>query len=181
MKIKGFLKSNKGGSGISVLMVILLGGIIVFVIMPLFSYIMEQYIVYNKVQKLKTSIDMTNIAAYNALDKGMLSKEAVAFNSSKALAIYQELLAKNLQLNSDLTPKPDSIAEGTVTIVSLEEYTNGFPMVCPNGTGLKRPTIHSVISVPVRPTLYRQVILSMLHLQYVDLVIHVDSDIPINN
>lgn len=169
------------GKGSAVLEVAIGAAIIVFVVFPVFSVILEKYSIANKVQIIKDAVDMTNISAYNALSPNDLGKSVVTFNSMEVMDIYRSLLARNLNLNSDLSPRSHSIAEGNVDIEALEIYTEGFPTVCPNGTGIRRPSVHSLITVPVKPSLYRQFVLNLLGREYIELKIHVDSDIPVNN
>lgn len=161
--------------------VVLGAAIIIFVILPVFSVVIEKYIIYNKLLAIKDAVDMTNISAYNAINAENLGRNVVTIDNEKIDSLYRYLLARNLNLNSDLSPHPDSIAEGTVNIDSIIIYTGGFPLTCPGGTEFKRPAVHSTITVPVKPSLYRQIILDMIGREHIELKVHVDSDIPVNN
>jgi len=154
---------------------------IVFVIMPVFSSVIEKYLILNKAQIIKDAVDITNIAAYNALSAESLSRNSVLLDNSKLESIYSQLLAENLKLDYDLYPDEDSIADARVNIDSIIIYTAGFPLTCPKGIPITRPSVHSQITVPVKPMLYRSVILNILNKEYIELKIHVDSDIPVNN
>jgi len=172
------IKSSKG----SALSDILIGtAIIVFVILPVFSAVVEKYLINNKIQIIKDAVDLTNISTYNALNTVRLGKNQVFINESEAEAVYRTLLAKNLHLNGDLSPCSDSVADGTVVVDSIIVYTEGMPLTCPCGTSIKRPSVHSVVKVPVRPVLYRQVILEIMGKQHIEFTVHVDSEIPVNN
>jgi hypothetical protein len=91
------------------------------------------------------------------------------------------MLALNLKLDGNLDPKPGSVAEGRVEIKSLEIYGNGFPTACPDGAVILRPSVHSSITVPVRPSLYRSVLLGLLGKEHIVIEVHVDSEIPVDN
>jgi len=168
-------------SGSAIVDVVLGAAIIVFVVLPLFSAVIEKYIVMNKAQIIRDAVDMTNISTYNAINAGNLGKSIITLDSVEVDSIYRTLLAENLNLNNDLSPKTGSIAEGPVNIDSLLIFTSGFPTVCPNNNEINRPSVHSYITIPVRPSLYRQVILNILGKQYVEFKVHVDSEIPVNN
>lgn len=154
--------------------------ILIFVVFPIASVVIEKNIALIKGQEIKDSMDITNVAVYNALNVQSTSMANIDFKSADALAIYRRILAENLRLNSDLTPTASSIAENTVVINELNFYTSGFPLTCSKGKTITRPTIHATITVPIRPSLYRAVILSMIGKQYVDLEVHVDTNLPIN-
>lgn len=171
------IKCRKGSAAADV---VIGAAIIVFVVLPVFSFIIEKYLILNKAQIIKDAVDMTNIAAYNAINAGNLGKAGVDIDMDKVEEIYRRLLMKNLNLAGDLAPLPGSLAEGRVSIKSLAVFTGGFPDVCPEGTGISRPSVHSIISIPVRPSLYRQLILNILGKQFIELEIHVDSEIPVN-
>ena len=170
-------KSNKGSAAGTV---VLFAAVLVFVIFPIVSVVIEKNIMLAKGQIIKDAIDITNIASYTGLSSS-ISEGTIGVDNAKLYSVYTSMLAKNLNLNDDLTPKQNSVAEGPVTIDSLIVYLSGFPLVCPDGNTLVRPSVHAVITVPVKPSLYRQVILSLLGKQYIYLKIHVDSDLPLNN
>lgn len=161
--------------------IVMFAAIIVFVLLPVFSVVFEKYAILSEGQIIKDALDVTNISSYMALNNQGLGKNSTSFDTTELWGIYEELLAKNLNLEAGLMPKGDSVAEGPVKIESLICYTAGFPAVCPDGGTITRPAVHSCITVPVRPLLFRQLILGMTGKQYFELKIHVDSEIPINN
>lgn len=172
---------NWGSKGSAIVDVVIGAAVIVLVILPVFSLIMEKYIIIIKSQAIKDTIDMANVSTYMALDIQSLGKNDIDFDSVEAERIFRELLAANLMLHENLTPREGSIAESKVIVDSLEIYSNTSLTECPNGTPIKRPTIHSMITVPVRPSLYRGIILKHLGKEYIELKVHVDSDIPVDN
>lgn len=172
------MKLNSRGSAVAE--VVIGAAILVFAILPVFSAIVERYVLLNKVQMIRDAADITNISVYNAMNTAQLGKTNVIFEADKAMELYKELLAKNMKLDPGLVPLNGSIAEGTVKIESLEFYMAGFPLTCPDGTVLERAAVHSCIRVPVKPSLYRRAILTFMGREYIELKIHVDSDIPLN-
>lgn len=169
---------EKGSSTVDVLIT---GAIIIFVLLPVFAVIMEKYIVFTKSQLIKDAVDITNLSAYYALEAESLGKNLIDFNEAKILDIYKNILAKNLQLDSNLNPLENSIADYKVGIESLIIYIKDLPKTCPFGVNLTRPAVHSCIIVPVKPTFFVEVIRSMTGKEYMELKVHVDSDIPVNN
>lgn len=155
--------------------------IIVFIILPVFSVILEKYLILNKAQIIKDAMDMTNISVYNAMNAKNLGKVDVDIDYDRAEKIYKELLVENLGLDENLVPLKDSLAEDKLQIKSIIFYTGDATEVCPESVVIKRPSVHSTVIVPVRPSLYRSLILSLLGRRFVELEIHVDSEIPVNN
>ncbi len=154
---------------------------IVFVVLPVGSAVMEKYFVMIKGQDIKDALDISNIAVYNSLDVPQSSSSTLDFKSSEALEIFRDLLKDNLKLKDDLVPKADSIADGPVTIDELILYSDGFPLTCPGGKTITRTTIHAQVTVPIKPMLYRAVILGLMGREYVELKVHVDTVLPVNN
>ncbi len=173
------LGAAKNGSVVTE--IILMATIMVFIILPIFSVVIEKYILMEKARVIRDTVDVTNISAYNALTASELGKAQIDAEYSQILENFTEILSRNLKLDEGLEPEQDSIAEGRVEIMSIRIYSSGFPVVCPDGAILTGPSVHSSIKVPVRPSLYRGIILNILGKDYVDIVVHVDSEIPVNN
>ena len=172
---------NTGRRGSAAVEAVIGAAIIMFVVFPVFSAVVEKYIIANKAQIIRDAVDLTNIAVYNAVEAGNLGKNEIMICNEELERIYRTILAKNLNLKADLSPERDSVADGTVGIKSLAVFTGGFPLACPDGTAITRPAVHSRLTVPVKPSLYRGIILGMLGKQYIELEVHVDSDIPVDN
>ena len=175
------MKKHSRERGSAVTQTVLMAAVLIFIIMPVFSAVIEKYILMEKARVITDSVDMTNISAYNALSSAELGKVRIGAERSDILEIYRHILSINLRLNDDLEPQPDSVAEGCVEVLSLEIFSSDFPAHCPEGVPITRPAVHSTIRVPVRPSLYRGIILGMLRREYVDIIVHVDTEIPVNN
>lgn len=171
------MMSTKGSSTV---VVVVYTAIIVFIILPVFASTVERFIIFNKAQIIKDAVDITNLSTYNSINTANLSKTMVTFDEEQLINIYKDMLMENLNLDIDLLPKVNSIAEGGVEINSIIIYKGPFPVTCPDGTEINRPTVHSVIIVPVRPSLYGGILLDKIGKQFIELRIHVDSDIPID-
>lgn len=169
---------NRGSAGLDVL--IFAVAFLIFVVFPVYSIVMEKAIINIKSVDIIDAIDMSNTAIYKDLNVPYTSVMIVDFNSDIDNT-YNQVLAENLKLNPDMTPKVGSLAEGTVVVNSLEIYSGGFPATCPNGRVINRPTVHSVVSIPVKPSLYREIILNLAGRDQFDLVIHRDTELPVNN
>lgn len=171
--------SSEKGSAVTA--VVIAAAMVLLVILPVFAVIMDKFILLEKAEIIGSAVDMANISAYNALNAGSLGKVAVNFDYDEMLDIFRELLSDNLRLDEDLEPETDSIAEGQVIISSLEIYCNGLPLRCPNGVLIDRPSVHSCIDIPIKPSLYTGVILKLLGRENIVIKVHVDSEIPVNN
>jgi len=175
-----YLAGIKSDRGTAAFDIVIYTALIIFVILPVFAAVFEKYLIACKAQVVKDAVDLSNISVYNAINTGSLSKTALTFDNSEVADIYRQILSKNLNLNGDLTPKGNSVAEAAVTVDSLVGYTGGFPVECPNGKTITRPAIHSLVTVPVRPGLYRQMVLSLTGRRYIEMKVHVDTDIPLD-
>ena len=172
------IRSEKGSAAANV---VIAAAMVVFVLLPVFSAVMEKQILNEKARVIRDAADMANIGTYNALKTENLGRVLVDADRRKALDIFRELLRANLRLDGELCPEEGSIAEGPVVIQSLEMYMDGLPAECPDGTVIDRPAVHSCLKVPVKPSLYRGSILKLLGREYIGLELHVDSEIPVNN
>lgn len=180
-RLQLYCRSVLANDGSVVTQIILFAAMLVFVILPVFSAVIEKYILMAKARVIRDAVDVTNISAYNALTVPELGKVMIGADTSKILENYKEILMLNLRLDDGMEPENGSIAEGRVEIISLEVYSSGFPVECPDGGLLTKPSVHSSIRVPVRPSLYSSIILGMLGRDYIDIIVHVDSEIPVNN
>lgn len=174
-------KDRHAECGSVVTEIILMGALLVFIILPVFSSVIEKYILMEKARAIRDTVDVTNISAYNALVASELGRVQIDADHTQITGNFKKILRLNLKLDAGMEPEPDSIAEGRVEILSVAVYTGGFPVTCPDGAVLTGPCVHSCISVPVRPSLYRGIILNMLGKDHIDIVVHVDSEIPVNN
>jgi hypothetical protein len=160
---------------------VIAAAVLIFMILPVFSVIIEKYILNVKAQVIRDAVDITNISVYNALNPDDLGKVRVNASGERCAEIFKDMLARNLKLDGNLDPEQGSVAEGHVEIKSLEIYNSGFPATCPDGTSILRPSVHSSVVIPVKPSLYRSLILSVLGKDHIDVTVHVDSEIPVNN
>ncbi|NTV91417.1 MAG: hypothetical protein HGA22_13830 [Clostridiales bacterium] len=170
-------RRNKGSAVVDV---IFFAAFLGLVLLPVFSAVFEKYLLNEKCQRIRDAEDMANMAVYYSMNTQELSVTNVSFDMDRAVEVYSGVLAENLRLDSALMPEEGSMAESRVVIEELGLYSSGFPAKCPKGTALERPTIHSVVSVPVRPSLFRGMILSALGRDYLLLTVHNDSEIPLN-
>lgn len=168
-------KKNRG----SAVTVILFASMLIFIILPVFAAVIEKYILLNKANIIQDAVDVSNIAIYNTLDHVKLGKSVVDLATHETLITYRRVLAKNLQLNDDLVPLEGSLIDGHVTISELQIFKGGDNCFCPVGKKLTRTTVHSRLLFPIKPSLFRKLILG--HKAYYELEIHVDTEIPINS
>lgn len=169
---------NKNIRGSSLIDAILTATLIVLVILPIFSFILEGYIFTNKIQVIRDTVDITNMAAVNSLDWVSLGKTGVSFDYGVLRENYKRILIENLLLDSNMRAKEDSLLDGNVVIEELAVFTDGFPVICPLGTQLLRNGVHSVIVFMVKPTLYSQVLRLLTGTEFIEFKMHTDTEIP---
>jgi len=172
------LNSLKGSSVADILII---ASIILFVFLPIFCALMERYMVFSKSQIIRDAIDVANLSLYYAIETETLGKGFVSFNEDDLMQIYKKMLSKNLLLDAEMNPTDNSIIGSEVRIESIMIYTDGFPSVCPFGTVITNPAVHSYIIVPIKPVFFKDIISALSGKEYTELKLHIDSDIPINN
>ncbi len=83
----------------------------------------------------------------------VLSKPTLTnINGTAAQPYFNEYLEKNLQLNPDLTPQPDSPAIGPVQILYYEAINTTTPITDPSGITtdtIDKPSLEAEIQFPV--------------------------------
>ncbi|NLC68278.1 MAG: hypothetical protein GX754_05730 [Clostridiaceae bacterium] len=174
-----------GGSGITD--VLITASIIILVFLPVFSAVMERYILLVKAQIIRDAVDVTNLSVYYSMETENLGRGYVYFNEEQLQKIYKNMLAENLCLDADLNPQEGSIADYRVEVESIMIYHDNpdcgedYPAACPGGTVIVRPAVHSTIIVPVKPVFFAEIIKLLPGKEYAELKVHVDSDIPVNN
>lgn len=192
IRIKNILKNNKG-SIVSDLLIFTF--VLMFIILPFFSIVLEQHILLLKGQALRDAIDITNIAVYNAMDIEAKAETVVVAgrNESERLQtenrikdIFKPLLALNLDLNNDLTPNANSLVDGKVVIESIEIFPTGltFPIDLPEGDKVNCPSVYSIVKVPIRPNLFWNVYRYFRNIAgdgLQDFYIRVITELPENN
>lgn len=169
---------NKGSAGLDILLYAF--AFLVFLAFPVYSVVMEKAVINIKSSEIIDAIDLANTAIYKDINVMDTSITVVDFNTEIGNT-YKKILAENLKLEPDMTPAENSVAEGTVIVNSVIVYPGGFPLICPNGRTIDRPAVHSTVTVPVKPSLYRELILNMAGLPRFELVIHRDTELPVNN
>lgn len=172
------LLKNTKGQGLGLFIFFML--ILVFIVIPLFSAIVEKQLTQLKISDIGESIELSSIATYDSLVSSSLSDTIVSIDSIEATNTFKKYLADNLNINSDLTPKPSGIIAGTVVVNSFQIYVSSFPRTCPNGKLLTKPSIHTFITVPVTPTLYKYSILQVLGEDKKNLKFHYDTEIVLD-
>ena len=89
--------------GSAVTQVVLMAALLVFIILPVFSAVIEKYILLEKARVIRDSVDMANLSAYNALSCADLGRVRVEAERSEVLYIYRQIL---IQFDEDMEPKP---------------------------------------------------------------------------
>lgn len=168
-------KKHKGA--ISILVVWLLTLIILISL-----GILEMYLMNTKAEMVQNDIVLSNLATYRDIDKKKLGDEPQVFcfsNPEVALKTFKEYLSKNMNLDSNLVARENSIAKGKVNIkeyiiyniegAKAEIYTlngnsgtfskmiindiNSKPIYTPNKTRVTKTSIHATLRFNIEPLL----------------------------
>lgn len=172
------LKSKKGNALADMLIFLF---ITVFIVLPLFAAVTEGYLLLNRTQILRDAVDMANVSSYIAINGSGLGRKEVRIDGDTLRETWSGFLASNLKLAPDLTPGEGSVVDGKVEILELDAYISGLPLTCGNGERLSRPSVHSVVTFPVKPSLFGKMILALGGGEFVYIKIHTDSEIPVND
>ena len=183
LKIKKSLQINTKklrGDGFSLTIIIVL--IMVYLLVPLFSAVIEKQIVQLKAAEVTDALQMSCLATYDSLESKALSQAVASYKQTKTEDVFKDFLAANMNLNNDLTPKNSiSVADGQVRVESIEIFNSDLPKTCPDGKTIIYPSVHATIIVPVKPSLYKGTILQLLGKDYIDCKFHIDTEVVIDN
>lgn len=153
----------------------------IFIFLPLFTFVSEKYILFTKIQIIKDSVDLSNISLYNAISTSQLSEGTIFIEDEKMIEIFSRILKNNLKLDENMNPYSDGIISDKVKVESLKFFFGNNTFTCPQGNVIRGPFIHSTVIIPVKPVFFQKTILDFLNRENIELKIHVDSKIPIDN
>ncbi len=182
--MKSILNTKNSKSGIkgTVLVdVILFGALIVFVILPLVSLVLEWQIVVIKVQSIQDAVDLATLSTFGALENVSYGKDGLNLNYDRLREDYMKTLSDNLRLDAGMNPEDNSVLGGRVIIEELEIYSDNLPVNCSGGTLLTMPSVHTIIIFSIKPSLYGAALLELSGREYFDFRVHIDSEMPVNN
>lgn len=180
-RIRASIKNGRDNKGTVLVDVILFGALIVFVILPFISLILEWQIVIIKVQSIQDAVDLAAMATFGALENISYGKEGLNLNFDRLTEDYRRTLSENLRLDEDMNPEANSVVGNRVIIEELEIFTDGFPANCSEGTLLTMPSVHTIIRFSIEPALYGAALLKLTGREYFDFRLHIDSELPVNN
>jgi hypothetical protein len=172
-----YTNNKKGHIGIAILMSWML-----MIIIVLLMFAIEMYFINLKGAIAQDNVMLSNLAIYKDLDLQALGDTPKVFrinDANTALNTFKEYLSKNMDLDSNLVGKSNSIAVGQVKINSYiiyningaaaEIYTydrgtlsfvktnianiNVTPIYTPLGTRVLKTTVHSKIDFMIEPIL----------------------------
>ena len=182
--MKSIININKlksGKKGTVLVDVILFGALIIFVMLPLVSLILEWQIVIIKVQSIQDAVDLATLSAFGALENVSYGKDGLNLNYERLKEDYMKTLSDNLKLDGGMNPEDNSVLGGRVLIEELEIYCADLPVNCSGGTLLTMPSVHIIIIFSIKPALYGAALLELSGREYFDFRLHSDSEMPVNN
>ncbi|MDD4494740.1 MAG: hypothetical protein PHV32_10440 [Eubacteriales bacterium] len=172
------MKTDEKGSAL--IDVVLISALIAFVIMPLLSFVLDWFILINKVQTIRDAADLAALTIFCSLDNDSLGKSQLDFNNESLLESYKEVLSKNLHLDSELSPDSNSVLDGQAEIEELIIYSDDLPAQCPYGTEIEMKGIHVVLRITLKPSLYRGLLQELGGIKSTDIRLHFDNELPVN-
>lgn len=132
---------------------------LVFVVFPVFSFLIDKNIARLIASEIKESLDMSVVGAYNAVNENDYGKKTVDISQKSLEKEFLKLFCKNMKLEKDLTPKEESVLEYPILINELEYFgSDRIGALCNCGNEIIRPTVHLNFTFSINPTLYRRVI-----------------------
>ena len=178
---KRFLKNTRGDIG--VLEIILFTCVILFIIFPIFSIVIEKVILDLKSDEIKGIIKDATESTFIALNIDTTSVENIDVDLDRFKEVFERYIKTNFNLKEDFKPKDNSMVDGPVKINKIIFYgTNSLPFTHPTKEiTYNRPFIEVEVIFPIKPHLYRKVILDALGKEYLEVTINYHYTLPINN
>lgn len=176
-----YLKDQRGSIGVNT---VLIGvAIIVFVILPIFSVGVEYLRMNILGDTVKEAIDLSATSAYITLSVNRASEVDVSFNASEFGDVFEEYLKKNLSLNDDLSPKGDSMVDGSIRIVGYNFFLgSALPYTDPEtGITYNRPFVDVELILPVKPVLFIEEIAKLAGKTEFEVTVKHKVTLPIDN
>jgi hypothetical protein len=168
---------RKGSMGIG--QVLFITFFIIFIVFPVFSFLIDKNIARLVASEIKESLDMSVIGAYNAVNENQYGKKTVDISQKSLENEFLKLFCKNMKLDKDLSPKDGSILEYPIKINELEYFgPDRIGDSCPCGNEVVRPMVHLNFTFSLNPTLYRRVINRMSGKDKFSISIGYDIELP---
>lgn len=178
-KLKNLLQDESGGAATWVI-----GGIILFilVILPVLSQTIER----NRVNIIRndtvTAVDLSIRSAIVSLEENQATSRDYAFNSAEFRALFEGFLAKNMNLNSDLSATDNALVDDTVVVKQLAYHGSAdLPFTSPvTGKTYNRPYFSVELQLIIAPSLYRQVIHDLFGISGFHYTFYYDASVPVD-
>lgn len=148
--------------------VVLVTFIIVLVILPLFTFVFDKYLMFIVLKEASDMLDMSCLSAYEALKFDEASMGVVTIDLQK---LEIEFL-KYAEYNSSMLP-------GVFYLRELDIISDSLPSSCSAGTILTRPSVHAVISICYNTGLFDRLVSGTEGFRVLN--IHRDVELPIEH
>lgn len=179
MRMKKVLKDNAGNVSLWVI-----GGIVVFflIILPVVSQIIERHRVNIIRNDTVTAVDLALRSAIVSLEEYQAESQDLAFDSVEFRAFFESYLAKNMNLNADLTPTDNALVDGAVIINELDFHGSAeLPFTSPvTGKTYNRPYFSVKLRLIIAPSLYREAIQKLVGISEFHYTFYYDVSLPID-
>lgn len=143
--------------------------IIIFILLPLFAYCYERYVVYLKLNVIKDAVDMSILSSYNAINSEILSGSSVDICIQKAQHNFRELMSSNLNLDSELKPESKSVIDGQVKIKDIIFYPHS-----------SKAYVQCELFFPIKPCFFGNIIRLITGKELFNITFKETVEIPVN-
>ncbi|GKX32298.1 hypothetical protein SH1V18_47780 [Vallitalea longa] len=160
------LKRNEKGE-IGVFELILFTGIVLFILMPIFTAAYEKQIMYKIGRDSNDIIKDSLEATYVTLNIKRGSTKKIEFDD-KFKRTFESYIRENMKLNVDFTPKDESMADAKIKVLELKRIN--YP----------RKSVKVKLLLPIKPHLYRQIILDLMGKEWIGYEIVQEVSLPVD-
>lgn len=142
-------KNNKGGIPIA-----LLWSILFFIVIISCTFVIEQYYMNVRAEIVKDALTFSALSVYKDIDKGSLDKGSIVL-SDQMKNTFKKYLIKNLNLNDNLSSRPNSVVSGNVSIDTMNIYNiDSAVEYYPDGSKIIfKPSLFVRINYQIEPIL----------------------------
>ena len=143
------MKNNQGG-----LPIVILWSVVFFIVIILCTFVIEWYYMTVKAEVVKDALTFSTLSVYKDINQSQLqSGDLTLTNEMKTT--FNKYLARNLNLNEDLSSKESSIIMSKVEIDYMKIYRkDDIEKTYPNGDVIEyKPSLFVRIKYDIEPIL----------------------------
>ncbi|HBQ64152.1 MAG TPA: hypothetical protein DD727_04355 [Clostridiales bacterium] len=157
--------------------VVLTGGLVIFILLPLFAVILEHALLLAVRREISDALDMSCLAVYESIDVPEASSGRVTLDAVNLEEVFRLYLQANLSLDENLAPlSAGSLLQGGLIIRELDVLYGEDGETCSLGNPVRRLTVHAVVAGSYATGLFERAIFGGEGIRTV--MVHRDVEIP---